>query len=492
MQQSEQPKKYQLSPKASSLLVPDNITRDVGGEKAIPTPWAPRSDKTDKHLGSDGLKKRLNNHGLVRRRNTGRIETGPMTTVQEMAMDSPTIPGCLLLHERSSVPSDLSRKHQLTHTFNFVPGNNEDREPQSACNKVPQVCPQKMAFVSPKDFASLVATQYHTPLPLLECQQPLNCFPKKGNSLRPCPSDGSPPRQTAFITNSFIPSFTTPHSAATNATSCATLPTPVSNLAMVSQTASPKRWDGRYTPLTLRRKKVVLSEATKKWPDLRTRNYPILQWTEPKKAKILEPEAFEQLPSGWTQVNALGQFKHSELSLLQKQAIDQVGQFEVLKAADVKILSEELHHLDERTEYLRRVYGAFRHSRRNLHTRIYQYLSSPHSAKFSHKSIAAQKEALAELDDSIDDWMNKLAQVENRRSRVHQKLLEHTAAVACLTIGRSSTTPESKTKATALGAGNTSTASRIPLHEAFTSAHTASSSTSSQRAVVRVLSTIVE
>ncbi|EXK26203.1 hypothetical protein FOMG_17173 [Fusarium oxysporum f. sp. melonis 26406] len=440
MQQSEQPKKYQLSPKASSLLVPDNITRDVGGEKAIPTPWAPRSDKTDKHLGSDGLKKRLNNHGLVRRRSTGRIETGPMTTVQEMAMDSPTIPGCLLLHERSSVPSDLSRKHQLTHTFNFVPGNNEDREPQSACNKVPQL--HDTAFSS--DQCNFLR---HVTYPCL----------KSSNGISDCV-----PQAMGWAL--YSPNVATEESSAFR--------------------GHQKGNSGSSG--------IVSKGRPRKWPDLRTRNYPILQWTEPKKAKILEPEAFEQLPSGWTQVNALGQFKHSELSLLQKQAIDQVGQFEVLKAADVKILSEELHHLDERTEYLRRVYGAFRHSRRNLHTRIYQYLSSPHSAKFSHKSIAAQKEALAELDDSIDDWMNKLAQVENRRSRVHQKLLEHTAAVACLTIGRSSTTPESKTKATALGAGNTSTASRIPLHEAFTSAHTASSSTSSQRAVVRVLSTIVE
>ena len=43
-----------------------------------------------------------------------------------------------------------------------------------------------------------------------------------------------------------------------------------------------------------------------------------------------------------------------------------------------------------------------------------------------------QEEALAELDASIDDWVGKLEQAENRRTRVRQKLLEHVAAAATL------------------------------------------------------------
>jgi hypothetical protein len=39
-----------------------------------------------------------------------------------------------------------------------------------------------------------------------------------------------------------------------------------------------------------------------------------------------------------------------------------------------------------------------------------------------------QEEALSELDTSIDDWVSKLEQAENRRTRVRQKLLEHVAA----------------------------------------------------------------
>ncbi|OAA59065.1 hypothetical protein SPI_06267 [Niveomyces insectorum RCEF 264] len=98
-------------------------------------------------------------------------------------------------------------------------------------------------------------------------------------------------------------------------------------------------------------------------------------------------------------------------------------------------LSRELRHLDERTEYLRRTYTSLRAGRRNLHARICQYLRSPRVAKFSHDSMLKQEEVLAELDTSIDDWVTKLEQAENRRTRVRQKLLEHVAAAATLPWG---------------------------------------------------------
>lgn len=53
-------------------------------------------------------------------------------------------------------------------------------------------------------------------------------------------------------------------------------------------------------------------------------------------------------------------------------------------------------------------------------------------ARFSHESILKQEEALSELDTSIDDWVTKLEQAENRRTRVRQKLLEHVAAALIL------------------------------------------------------------
>ncbi|PVH90519.1 hypothetical protein DM02DRAFT_664988, partial [Periconia macrospinosa] len=43
-----------------------------------------------------------------------------------------------------------------------------------------------------------------------------------------------------------------------------------------------------------------------------------------------------------------------------------------------------------------------------------------------------QEEALAELDVSIDEFIQKLEQAENRRLRLRQKLLEHVAAALVL------------------------------------------------------------
>jgi len=45
-----------------------------------------------------------------------------------------------------------------------------------------------------------------------------------------------------------------------------------------------------------------------------------------------------------------------------------------------------------------------------------------------------QEEALAELDVSIDNWISKYEQVENRRTRVRQKLLEHLCAAMTLAV----------------------------------------------------------
>jgi hypothetical protein len=89
---------------------------------------------------------------------------------------------------------------------------------------------------------------------------------------------------------------------------------------------------------------------------------------------------------------------------------------------------QELRSLDERCEYLRKTHKSLRAGRRNLHERICSYLRSPRVAKFSHDSLLKQEEALAELDLSIEDWVNKVEQAENRRTRVRQKLLEHVAA----------------------------------------------------------------
>ena len=70
------------------------------------------------------------------------------------------------------------------------------------------------------------------------------------------------------------------------------------------------------------------------------------------------------------------------------------------------------------------------------------YLKSPRMATFARDSILKQEEALAEIDLSIDDWIRKSEQAENRRMRVRQKLLEHLAAALTLRpIGPTTTQP---------------------------------------------------
>lgn len=110
-----------------------------------------------------------------------------------------------------------------------------------------------------------------------------------------------------------------------------------------------------------------------------------------------------------------------------------------------------------------------------------------------------QEEALAELDASIDDWVAKLEQAENRRTRVRQKLLEHVAAAATLAVPPGGVVGVSESLQLAMGvrplggtagAGNISTPPRSPTKPSFT--HTHSSSPSPQRVVAQVPSTILE
>lgn len=60
------------------------------------------------------------------------------------------------------------------------------------------------------------------------------------------------------------------------------------------------------------------------------------------------------------------------------------------------------------------------------------YLKRGETVIFSRESLLKQEEALAELDVSIDEFIQKLEQAENRRLRLRQKLLEHVAAALVL------------------------------------------------------------
>lgn len=93
---------------------------------------------------------------------------------------------------------------------------------------------------------------------------------------------------------------------------------------------------------------------------------------------------------------------------------------------------QELRALDERCEYLRKTYKSLRAGRQKLHGRMISYLKRGETVIFSRESLLKQEEALAELDISIDEFILKLEQAENRRLRLRQKLLEHVAAAIVL------------------------------------------------------------
>ncbi|RSM01386.1 hypothetical protein CDV31_011383 [Fusarium ambrosium] len=518
MQQPDPPRKYQLFPKERRLPIL-NSGKNAESEKGAPAAAgtsASTNEKAEKQSVPNSFKKRLNQASLVRRRKISVPEVGPMTTVQELSMDSPTIPGRPPFHERSiSAPGNSSRKHQLMDTFLYISSDDEGPDPREE-KESRHPMPQGSIPISPKHLAPLVIPKSDAQLPILRRQQSLNCFPSRSDSLRTGRNNVSPRSRTPFTPASSMPDLSTPRSAvSTNAASTGALPTPVSAPITESRPASPKPAEGRFTPTLTAEPTSVFrghrrggSESSsmtdrgrpRKRPDLRTNNGPIIQRTESKRSKSSEKKAFEKLPTGVKQADATQQLEQSELALLQKQAFAQVGRFEVLKSTDVEALSKELRHLDERTEYLRRTYNALRVGRRNLHSRICQYLRSPRVAKFSHDSMLKQEEALAELDASIDDWVNKLEQAENRRTRVRQKLLEHLAAAACLPVGGLPMTPEPQqqqapSSTPSSGVGNISTPPRSPSKETFTSPQSTSSphnSPSPQRFVSQVPSTILE
>ncbi|GAD93431.1 conserved hypothetical protein [Paecilomyces variotii No. 5] len=153
-----------------------------------------------------------------------------------------------------------------------------------------------------------------------------------------------------------------------------------------------------------------------------------------------DSSAPSSLPLGVAPPEALRVLTSKEVERLQEQARRQAQKFEVLKYNDVKSLSQELRALDERCDYLRTTHNSLRAGRRSLHERMITYLKSPSLSKYSMDSMLRQEEALASLDQAIDEWVAKLEVAENRRTRVRQKLLEHMAAT--LLVQRTNPEPQ--------------------------------------------------
>ncbi|KAH8676766.1 Up-regulated during septation-domain-containing protein [Tricladium varicosporioides] len=407
---------------------------------------------------------------LIRRRKVSVPELGPMTTVQEVAMDSPTIPGRPPLHERSiSAPGNSWRQHVFGESMLSCitgPALDENAElgvsqfgtspaqansdGQSSSYRAGSASP-KHRPLSPKSLAPLVIPSTSAPQPQRLGRRPSNSRLRSGST----PPD-VPPKSARFQDRSPYSrnSPFTPGSAST--TNLSTAPTSINSTpisALPERQTSPKPWTATSATgpgpspmghsrgqseaaqqqsqigktLGHRRGESEASIMDRGRPKKRSDGSPIKRQLS-KRSPAEEQKAFESLPQGIRATEASTLIPTAELESLRKQAIGQASRFEVLNSKDVESLSRELRGLDERCEYLRKTHRSLRSGRRNLHDRICTYLRSPRVARFSHESILKQEEALSELDSSIDDWVSKLEQAENRRTRVRQKLLEHVAA----------------------------------------------------------------
>ncbi|KAI1806047.1 Up-regulated during septation-domain-containing protein [Daldinia bambusicola] len=524
--QNPENRKYQLFPREKQL--PSATSgKQLDPEQA----FAMAMGQTEKGSVGNGLRMRIKEHNMTRRRKVSVPELGPMTTVQEVAMDSPTIPGRPALHERSisSPINPWRQRHVLDPTANSLKECPEESLENS--NDVQKSTPTLRQPLSPRDLAPLTIPTQSGPVPRLARQLSLSRLRARDTQQEPTIRSAraeSPKTRTPFTPASSLASATTPMSTTTVMTN-STLPTPLS--APAECRSSPKPWDrlGSTTPIATTQQTVESTAIPKVEPEAQPRanlcpshrrgrsdsgsimdrgrprkrsdGTPIgggggLKRSNSKRSVSAERRAFENLPQGWKPSEAVKNIDSAEAAFLQKQALGQTLRFEVLKKDDVENLSKELRHLDERTEYLRRTYTSLRAGRRNLHSRICQYLRSPRVAKFSYESMLKQEESLAELDASIDEWVTKLEQAENRRTRVRQKLLEHVAAASTLSLvkdisGTSDILQQIMGVRLPDGTSDISTPPRSPT-KTTSSTQSQSPSPSPQRVVARVPSMIPE
>jgi hypothetical protein len=78
-------RKYQLFPKDKIASAP---CKSLDPEQAFALAMGQNGEKAEKASSGPGLRIRIKEHNLIRRRKASVPELGPMTTVQEAAMDS--------------------------------------------------------------------------------------------------------------------------------------------------------------------------------------------------------------------------------------------------------------------------------------------------------------------------------------------------------------------------------------------------------------------
>ncbi|KAJ2986261.1 hypothetical protein NUW58_g5114 [Xylaria curta] len=304
----QEARKYQLFPKEKQLPpVTAAKPLDLDPAHIVTMSQSPdKSDKPDKSGLSNGLLLRIKQQNLTRRRKVSVPELGPMTTVQEVSMDSPTIPGRPALHERSiSTPVNTLRLNLRA---------------------------------EPKDSSSDRVVINRTSL------------------IRPPRPDESPQTRGTFAP--FTPlsatgSTTTPKSATTYMTST-TIPTPVS--APPESRRSPSPWEKQHPPAATAAPQGSADAASIPKPDAdaqvlsasaiahrrgRSDSGSIMERGRPRKrldgtpiggkraeskrSLSIDRRAFETLPQGYRPSEAAKKLDQMEIAQLQKQALGQAA-----------------------------------------------------------------------------------------------------------------------------------------------------------------------
>ncbi|KAH9864987.1 hypothetical protein IAQ61_008933 [Plenodomus lingam] len=403
---------------------------------------------------------------LSRRRKVSVPELGStMTTVQEMPIDSPTIPGRpplrhisyeTLGHERScSAPGTNWRAGPFGDALISCVTGPSPIEAQEH-----NVFLTSDVYTAPGRPLSPILSPGATPRPVLKLETNTTASSEKPPAVppkspvvdrKPSPTPlvlATKPSRPQLTTSTSITSMSgriTPSSSVDlkrSPNSIIPLPTPPSAFSNPFSASSPA--SNRGSPRVERRDPLAAQSSTHNRnmsePSIMERGRPKRRTSKRERSRTLsEANNAEttvadpwKLPNGMRVPEASRRMSDADQKLLHKQAYDQAGNFEVLNKRDVASLSRELRALDERCDYLRKTYKSLRSGRQKLHGRMISYLRRGETVIFSRESLLKQEEALAELDISIDEFILKLEQAENRRLRLRQKLLEHVAAAIVL------------------------------------------------------------
>ncbi|KKF95153.1 hypothetical protein CFO_g2489 [Ceratocystis platani] len=514
-------RKYQLFPKAQSCF-----SKTQAADSGLSQPATLRLRK-DPATASSPASSLGSVSGSTRRRKVNVPEIEPMTTVQEAAMDSPTVPGLRPTVERSaSGPSSSWRAHIV----DFVNPAASSTSSPSKDSSLAGAASIKRSDSPSKNLAPLMI-----PKNSARSAASVSSRFRNGSSLDSCTSASASSSLSSSASSAYASNYTyrpegspagrrSPQTVHQNQESRpspyqwerATTPpagsppsvpskSPITSALHhiqnslhsrdLSDSSASSRIMDRGRPRKRSPSSSTTSTATSTFTSasvstiassVNSAVYPQTFYhadiPSPKRSPSSERRAFESLPTGMTLSSATATLSGPELLSLRAQAHEQACRFKILRASDVDELSRELRVLDERIEMLGAEYFNMRGTRRNLHGRVMTLLRA--RPRVSLDAISRQEEALCELDARIDEMTAQMATVENRRTRVRQKLLEHVAAAAMIPVMQPTAPPKSLAPSTSHHYASTlSTPPRSPVKPSLAPLNTQTSEREISRSV---------